>query len=222
MCWNWSGETKSRQSAPQVLCATPELGWPRIALPDGSLRLRDSASLGQTLADLLDTEARIANVTAGDIRGHLRPLGVISATDLRVTAGWGSRDSQGRVNPGKGSIEERDWTQEERDQLTEGFTAAGLDPDRGFELLGLPVDVYLNDETHWRAVPLNVWEFYIGGYQVMKKWLAYREEEILGRALHRDEAREVTSMVRRLTEIVLMSDQLDENYRNCRDNAWAW
>lgn len=196
--------------------------WPRIALPDSAARLRDSASLGRTLADLLDTEARVANVTSGDIREHLRPLGVVSATDLRVTAGWGSRDSQGRVNPGIGSIEERDWTQEERDQLTEGFIAAGLDPDRAFELLGSPVDVFLNDETHWKAVPLKVWEFYIGGYQVIKKWLAYREEEILGRALHRDEAREVTSMVRRMTEIVLMTDQLDENYRQCRDSAWAW
>ena len=29
-------------------------------------------------------------------------------------------------------------------------------------------------------MPANVWEYYIGGYQVIKKWLSYREQELLG------------------------------------------
>lgn len=54
----------------------------------------------------------------------------------------------------------------------------------------------LNGVAMWRAVPLSVWEYRIGGYQVVKKWLSYREESVLGRPLTKDEEREVTSMVR--------------------------
>lgn len=212
-------------SSPQYLADNADgvsVDWPRIAMPDSRQALRNSADLGERLADLLDTEVRVEGIEAGVIASHLRPLGIVSATDLRLSAGWGRLDKDGKVFPGRESIEQRAWTKKERDQITEGLTAAGIEPDRGFELLGPPVDVYLNEDTYWKAVPFHVWEFYIGGYQVIKKWLSYREEDILGRALHREEAREVTSMVRRLTEIVLLTDKLDENYRQCRDNAWVW
>ncbi len=32
-------------------------------------------------------------------------------------------------------------------------------------------DVYLNDVAFWRNVPARVWDYRLGGYQVMKKWL---------------------------------------------------
>lgn len=40
-------------------------------------------------------------------------------------------------------------------------------------------DVFLNYRAYWRNIPANVWEYHIGGYQVIKKWLSYREEKIL-------------------------------------------
>ena len=80
-------------------------------------------------------------------------------------------------------------------------------------------DVYLNDTAYWRNIPANVWEYYIGGYQVIKKWLSYREQELLGRALRAEEAREVTGMARRLAAIVLMQPALDENYRCVKAHA---
>jgi len=39
-------------------------------------------------------------------------------------------------------------------------------------------DVYLNGSAYWKNVPLEVWEYRIGGYQVLKKWLSYREEKL--------------------------------------------
>ena len=116
----------------------------------------------------------------------------------------------------------RDWTKAERDALEDGLAATKMDGARGCELLGKPVDVFLNGTTYWRAVPEQVWEFYIGGYQVIKKWLSYREESLLGRALTKDEAREVTGTIRRLAAIVLMADELDENYIAIRDHAYPW
>ena len=49
-------------------------------------------------------------------------------------------------------------------------------------------DVSLNDVAYWRCVPARVWTYTIGGYQVMKKWLSYRERPLLGRDLKVEEA----------------------------------
>ena len=75
---------------------------------------------------------------------------------------------------------------------------------------------------HWMHLPRSVWEYTIGGYQVIKKWLSYRELELLGRALSAEEAREVTGMARRLAGIVLMQPALDENYRRASAGAYPW
>ena len=82
--------------------------------------------------------------------------------------------------------------------------------------------MYLNDVAYWKNIPANVWEYYIGGYQVIKKWLSYREQELLGRALRAEEAREVTGMARRLARIVLLQPILDANYTIAKAHAYAW
>ncbi len=196
--------------------------WPRIPLPNEFMLLDTSVALGAQVAALLDTEAAVPGVTSGSIAEHLRVLSGVSATDLQVTAGWGSRDSKGRINPGRGKAETRDWTETEKESLRKGFAAEGIAEARGFALLGRAVDVYLNDTTFWRGVPEATWDYVNGGYLVIKKWLSYREEAVLGRPLTKDEAREVTAMVRRLTALILMSDALDANYVACCDKAYSW
>ncbi len=73
-------------------------------------------------------------------------------------------------------------------------------------------DVYLNGVAYWANIPAKVWEYTIGGYQVMKKWLSYRERALLGRSLTVDEVREVTQMARRIAAILLLTPALDANY----------
>jgi hypothetical protein len=58
--------------------------------------------------------------------------------------------------------------------------------------------------------------------RIIKKWLSYREEGLLGRALKPEEAREVMDMARRLAAIVLMQPALDENYRCVKENTYPW
>lgn len=211
--------------APQYLGDNADgiaIDWPRIPLPNERALLETSVALGMQVAALLDTEADVPGVTGGTIAGHLRVLGGISSTDLGVKAGWGSRDSKGRVNPGRGKTRTRDWTEAEKEALRKGFAGEGIPEARGFALIGRAVDLYLNETTFWRGVPEATWNYVIGGYLVIKKWLSYREDAILGRPLTKDEAREVTAMVRRLTALILLSDQLDANYTACRDTAYAW
>ena len=87
---------------------------------------------------------------------------------------------------------------------------------------GGSLDVYLNDSVYWQNIPSEVWEYAIGGYQVIKKWLSYRENKILGRALTVEEAREVTGIARRLTAIIALHPSLDANYLQIKENLYPW
>src|SRR5205823_3254784 len=78
------------------------------------------------------------------------------------------------------------------------------------------LDVFLNDTAYWRCVPRRVWDYTLGGYQVLKKWLSYREQAILGRPLTVDEVGYVTQVVRRIAALVLLGPDLDANYRRVK------
>ncbi len=84
----------------------------------------------------------------------------------------------------------------------------------GFETLLGPdtLDVYLNEMAYWKNVPRQVWEYTLGGYQVLKKWLSYREKSILGRGLRIEEVAHVRDTARRIAALLLLGPQLDANY----------
>lgn len=75
--------------------------------------------------------------------------------------------------------------------------------------------MFLNQTAYWRNIPETVWNFTIGGYQVIKKFLSYREQPLLGRPLTPGEIRYVRDMARRLSALRLLSAELDANYRAC-------
>ena len=65
-----------------------------------------------------------------------------------------------------------------------------------------PSTVYLNDRAFWRNLPAAVWRYKLGGYQVLKKWLSYRERDILGRPLSPAEVQHFTDTARRIAAIL--------------------
>jgi hypothetical protein len=143
--------------------------------------------------------------------------------ELAITAGWGHAGKNDAVMPGKGKIVERDYTPEEKDAIQNGAKNLGMSREQVFSCLGEHTfDIYLNDVAYWRNVPMKVWEYYIGGYQVIKKWLSYREQPLLGRPLNKDEAREVMNMARRIAAILLLQPAQDANYLKCKENAYQW
>ena len=207
--------------------------WPRIPLPADRRALEASAALGEQIAVLLNTEADIAGVTAGKISPFLKTVGLITKVaggqidaaggDLVVTAGWGHAGKEGVTMPGKGNLSGRQYDEDEAKAIDAEAAARGMSAKDARRLLGeRTCDVYLNGAAYWRNIPLNVWEYYIGGYQVIKKWLSYREDDILGRALKPEEAREVMNMAPRLAAIVLLQPVLDENYRRVKGATYAW
>ncbi len=83
-------------------------------------------------------------------------------------------------------------------------------------------NIFLNNIACWSNVPARVWDYTIGGYQVIKKWLSYREGEILGRSLTSEEAREVTQTARRIAAILMLETELDANYERVKAACHAW
>jgi hypothetical protein len=203
-------------------------GWPRIPLPETKDALLDSAALGRQVAALLDTEGPVRGVTSPPIRAELRGIAVVSQRgpeplDLSLTAGWGYKDKKGAIMPGRGQVVERDYAPEEATAIRQGARTLGLTEEQALTHLGVSTaDVALNDDAYWRNVPARVWDYTIGGYPVVKKWLSYRERPLLGRPLATDEAREVSSMARRIAALLLLEPALDANYATVKQSTYAW
>ena len=186
--------------------------WPRIPMPgwpdgdtdgdtDGAAdKLRESAAKGRQLAALLDPDTPVPGVTTGTLRPELAAIAVpttvdghnMTADDFSLTAGWGHLGQGEAVMPGQGRAVPRDYTSAERADMGD---AAKTPDDK-------TVDVYLNDAAYWSNIPDAVWNYKLGGYQVLKKWLSYREHKILNRPLSLEEVQHLTNTARRIAAIL--------------------
>lgn len=206
--------------------------WPRIPMPATLDILTSSAKLGGKIAALLDSESAVQGVTGGLIQPELQVIANISSLtgkslsipkDLLVEVGWGHPGKEGITMPGSGRVAERDYSDEEREAIERGAQSLGSTLEEALAQLGASTfDIFLNDRACWKNVPRNVWLYTIGGYQVMKKWLSYRESKLLGRAITIDEARHVRDMARRIATICLLQPALDANYAAVKDDAYPW
>ncbi|TGE20117.1 type ISP restriction/modification enzyme [Hymenobacter elongatus] len=179
--------------------------WPRLPLPASLAALDASAALGREVAALLDVRRPVPTVTHGAIRPELRAIGAPQRrpgapdTGLHPAEGhfglrarWGTR-SNGTVVPGAGRT-----------------TPTPDQPDH--------LDIWLNDEACWAAVPAAVWATTLGGYPVLKKWLSYRAAPVLGRDLTMDEVQEFMRLVRRLAALLALSPSLNAAYNASTKN----
>ncbi|KAB0239767.1 DNA methyltransferase [Microcystis aeruginosa EAWAG127a] len=196
--------------------------FPRIPLPNSQELLIKSAQLGQAIASLLDTENPVIGVTKKPTPA-LQKIALISCTDggnlnpdkgdLIINVGWGHGGKNGVTMPGKGKAIARQYTTAEMSVISPEMR----------KLLGTKTyDIYLNDRAYWQNIPARVWEYTIGGYQVIKKWLSYREEKLLGRGLTIAEVQEVSEMTRRITAIILLESDLDDNYQNIKTAVYSF
>ena len=166
--------------------------------------LAASAARGHDLAALLDSDTPVPGVTTGQLRAEIAAIAVPATThggnmagdDFALTAGWGHFGNNQAVMPGQGRTVERAYTPAEREVIGDSVHTIG---DTTF-------DIYLNDRAYWRNVPAAVWNYKLGGYQVLKKWLSYREQSILDRPLRPEEVQHFTETARRITAILLISN----------------
>ena len=188
--------------------------WPRIPIPgwptpgsagilpasDAAKALTQSAARGRELAALLDPETPVPGVTTGTLRPEVATIAVpatvngrnMDGDDFALTTGWGHYGTGDAVMPGQGRVVERHYTADERAALGDATGVIGQ----------TTFDIYLNGNAYWRNVPAAVWRYKLGGYQVLKKWLSYRERGVLGRALVPEEVGYVAEVARRIGAIL--------------------
>lgn len=201
--------------------------WPRIPFPKSKDVFARSAALGAKLGNLLDVEVEIDGVRKGPLAAGLSAIALPFGDDFEVTSGWGSiqRKENGSrlVMPGAGVVMERDWSDAELEALRQIGERHDLDLTPLLDLVGhRAVDVQVNPMAGWRGVPSGVWNYTAGGYQALKKWLSYREKEVLGRSLRGEEMLHFAQTARRITEMLTMGPALDDAHRSARIDALAW
>ena len=182
---------------------------PRIPLPDwphgrakgAAAKFAGSAARGRELAALLDPDTCVSGVTQPPLMRETATVAVpstlghrnMTGDDFAVTAGWGHYGQADAVMPGQGRANERSLSADE-------CSAIG---DARPELGNRTFDIYLNEQAFWRNVPAAVWNYRLGGYQVLKKWLSYREFDILGRPLRNQEVKHFADTSRRIAALLM-------------------
>ena len=73
--------------------------------------------------------------------------------------------------PGQGQVVERAFVPDEYAAMVIALPALG----------DSTCDICLNARAFSRNVPAAVWNYKLGGYQVLKKWLSYRERNPIRR-----------------------------------------
>ncbi len=204
--------------------------WPRIPLPhwtelstrtettDSELAAKveeafatlvGSVARGRELAELLDPETPVPGVTTGQLRPEIVTIAVPATThgrnmigdDFRLTAGWGHFGSGQAVMPGQGRAVERAYTSPEHPHRRGALDVLGQ----------TTYDIHLNDQAYWSNVPERVWTYNLGGYQILKKWLSYRDLKVLGRPLKPDELQHFIDCARRIAAILAIGMQYESN-----------
>jgi hypothetical protein len=68
--------------------------------------------------------------------------------------------------------------------------------------------VWINESSYFESVPLNIWEFYIGGYQVLDKWLKERKKHEM--TLSGDDIQHFIKVVNVLDYTIKTIEKIDE------------
>ena len=166
-----------------------------------------AVALGAQIARLLDP----SHDARGTVRAILRedskavgapckePAGAVAERDLVVTYSY--------YGGGKGRWEGRSL------QNREGYQG------EWGEETG---DLWLNQQVYLRHVPRAVWEYELGGYPVVKKWLGYRDAKRRGgQGLSLGELDELRGIVQRIAALLLLRPQLDKVYEDASADAFS-
>lgn len=182
-------------------------GWPRIPLPSDPELLARSAALGRRIQQLLDPDVPVPGVTTGNIPDEIARVAVPStikgaSRDWSLSA-WGNRTNAGVTMPLRGRVK------------------AASPPSEAGDESEPSLNIFMNDASYWAGVPERVWQVRVGGYQVLKKWLSYRDASVIKRPLTADEVRHFQETARRLKALSLLSAELDETHQAVAASATA-
>jgi hypothetical protein len=186
--------------------------WAHLPMPK-DIRLFDRlVAAGEQVTRLLDADRDAGNVIKAVVGAdRARALGPLKRADakqvrpddLKITVTyWGG---------GKGRWKPRAFMAEELPAIEFG--------DAWGERTG---DLFVNDHAYFANVPEQVWNYQLGGYPVLKKWLGYRQADRRdGKPLTDDECRWFRQIIQRTAALLALGPSLNALYQDAAANAFT-
>ena len=186
--------------------------WAHLPIPKDRNLFEQLVAKGEQVTRLLDAnrDARdvIEAVLGRERAASIGPLkradgGNIRQADLIITVTyWGG---------GKGRWKSRPFGVDEAPLDAWGESVWG-------ECTG---DLYINDDAFFAHVPESVWNYQLGGYPVLKKWLGYRQADRRdGKPLANDERKWFRQIVQHIAALLALGCELDALYQQGSADAF--
>jgi hypothetical protein len=186
--------------------------WAHLPIPKDPKLFDRLVTAGEQVARLLDSGRDAADVIRAVVGAErVRALGPLKradgkqvrADDLKITVTyWGG---------GKGKWKPRPFMMEELPAMEYADTWG--------ERTG---DLFLNDDAYFANVPELIWNYQLGGYPVLKKWLGYRQADRRdGKPLTDDERRWFREIIQRIAALLALGPSLDALYQDAAANAFT-
>jgi hypothetical protein len=186
--------------------------WAHLPIPKDISLFDRLVVAGEQVTRLLDADRDASDVirtVVGDDRA--RALGPLKRTDgkqvrpddLRITVTyWGG---------GKGRWKPRAFMADELPAI-EFADAWG-------ERTG---ELFINDNAYFANVPEVIWNYQLGGYPVLKKWLGYRQADRRdGKPLTDDERRWFRQVIQRIATLLALGPSLNALYQDAAADAFT-
>jgi len=94
-------------------------------------------------------------------------------------------------------------------KISAKFKGAGLNEVRKREYNKKEKRLYINDKQYFEGIEPADWEYYIGGYQVLDKWIKDR----VGRSLEREEVEHYLKVITCLQYTIELQKEIDKLYQ---------
>ncbi len=181
--------------------------WAHIPIPKDQKLFRELAETGDDVATLLNPFADateviqkwVPNATTLAVLTRKAGSGPIRSRDLEITISYFG-GAKGGWHP-RGS---------EHGETTEAVAE------------GRTGDIDINDSICFSNVPEPVWLYELGGYPVLKKWLAYKDTKRRpGQPLTLEEKDSFRGIVQRISGLSAMQSRLGALYGRAASNAWT-
>jgi hypothetical protein len=187
--------------------------WAHLPIPKDKELFESLAAKGEQVTRLLDAnrDARevIESILGRERAALLGPLrradsGNLKPADLKITITyWGG---------GKGQWKARPFGVDDAPNAAWGEGVWG-------ERTG---DLYINEDAFFSYVPETVWNYQLGGYPVLKKWLGYRQADRRdGNPLTDDERKWFRQTIQRIAALLALGSELDALYQGAAADAFT-
>ena len=74
--------------------------------------------------------------------------------------------------------------------------------------------LYINENQYFSGIESQVWNYYIGGYQVLDKWI----KDKVGRNLNDDEVEHYLKVITAISKTIEIQNEIDKLYSSIEQN----